>query len=124
MKKAAITVAILYVLMPLSVALADAISQFDDVTVSAAVMKECHIEMPPFMSGERTRAIGYAAYQQLWASFDAQGGSHDENGRQANLVLQKRTVANMVKGHELVTSTGCPALIPQAREALEKAYRQ
>ena len=103
---------------------ADPLSTYDDVIVSADVMDECHIVISGWISDEKTKAAGDAAFHQLWSSLDEQDSTHHEgNGRKADFVLKKRTEADLTQGRKLVTAKGCPSLIRHARKILE-AYRR
>ncbi len=98
----------------------DALDKYDDGVVSAEVMDECHLIVSGHINEEKMRAAGDAAYQQLGGSFVGQRTKKDI---EADDALKKRTVSDLKRGHVLVSSKGCPALISHAREILE-AYRQ
>jgi hypothetical protein len=103
-----------------TIAQADPLSKYDDVMVSAVVMDKCHIAISGQPSVDKVRAVGDAAWHQLWAALDTQDiGHHDENGRKADSILKKRTEADLAQGSELVSAKGCIGLVAHARAVLE-----
>ena len=106
---------------------ADSLSVSDEILTSLNIMGECHEEMPMPQSdaaAAKMTALGDAAWHELWAALDKKDPAHhDENARKADFDLKKRSEADLVQARELVSSKGCAALVPQAREKLKDYFQ-
>lgn len=112
-----------------TVAQADPLSIYDEDMTANLILQECKVDASElfrkYPSPEpKVRAIGDAAWHQLWDALDKQDAAHhDENARKADFELKQRSVADLAHAKALVSSKGCDALVPDARVVFEKSLQ-
>ncbi len=107
-------VVVLLAARPATAAGADALMQFDDHLLRAAVIGVCHV--PPFDQADVTfvesgKTIGDAAFDELWQHEDlADPVHHQENGRKADAALKHRIEVGLETARQQIVQKGCVAL--------------
>ena len=118
-----------FVLGMATIAQADPLSIYDEDMTATLILQECKVGDSELfrkypMPGPKVRAIGDAAWHQLWDALDKQDAAHhDENARKADFELKQRSVADLAHARDLVATQGCDALVPHARAVTEKSLQ-
>jgi hypothetical protein len=98
----------------------DPLQTYDEMILAAVVIDKCHLKVDSEASREKQKEIGKAAFSQIRKNLNEQNSEdRDENGRQADFLLKKRTVGLWLSTYpKLIDQVGCAALEDRARKAI------